>query len=33
MHNLYGDAAYGEIIKKLKEQLKALQHQYNDPAG
>lgn len=30
MHNLYGDAAYSEIVEKLKAQLKALQRKYND---
>jgi arylsulfatase A-like enzyme len=30
MHNLYGNAKYGETIDKLKVQLKALQQKYND---
>jgi arylsulfatase A-like enzyme len=33
MHNLYGDAAYGETVEKLKEQLRNLQHRYNDLPG
>jgi arylsulfatase A-like enzyme len=31
MQNLYDDPAYGETVTKLKEQLKAVQNEYNDP--
>jgi arylsulfatase A-like enzyme len=31
MNNLYSDPHYRDTIEKLKKQLKALQHKYNDP--
>ena len=31
MNNLFGKEGYGEVTKELKEELKKLQAQYNDP--